>query len=100
MALVSKVPHLSQYVSNGNYYARTKVKGKVIRESLKTTVWTTAKLRLADFLKTKQEARGRVDAPMFSEAVALFEQDLENDTRIKPRSKDYRRLCPKPERFS
>ena len=47
-----KVPHLLQYVSNANYYARIKVNGKVIRESLKTTVWTTAKLRLADFLKT------------------------------------------------
>ena len=31
-----KVPHLLQYVSNGNYYARIKVKGKIIRESLKT----------------------------------------------------------------
>jgi hypothetical protein len=41
-----KVPHLLQYVSNGNYYARIKVKGKIIRESLKTGVWTTAKLRL------------------------------------------------------
>ena len=47
-----KYPHLLQYVSNANYYARIKVNGKVIRESLKTTVWTTAKLRLADFLKT------------------------------------------------
>ena len=40
------MPHLLQYVSNGNYYARIKVKGKIIRESLKTGVWTTAKLRL------------------------------------------------------
>ena len=41
-----KVPHLPQYVSNGKYYARTKANGKIIRESLKTRVWTTAKLRL------------------------------------------------------
>jgi hypothetical protein len=27
-----KAPYLLQYVSNGNYYARTKVKGKVIPE--------------------------------------------------------------------
>jgi hypothetical protein len=45
-----KVPHLLQYVSNGNYYGRIKVNGKIIRESLKTDVWTTAKLRLTDFL--------------------------------------------------
>jgi integrase len=90
-----KVPNLLQYVSNGNYYARIKVKGKVIRESLKTSVWTNAKLRLTDFLKDHQEARSRVDPPRFSEAVALFERDLESDTTIKPRSKEYRRLCLK-----
>jgi hypothetical protein len=90
-----KVPHLLQYVGNGNYYGRIKVGGKVIRESLKTTVWTTAKLRLTDFLKGQQEARGRVAPPRLSEALALFERDLESDTTNKPRSKEYRRLCLK-----
>jgi len=28
-----KVPHLLQYASNGNYYGRIKVGGKIIRES-------------------------------------------------------------------
>lgn len=87
-----KVPHLLQYVGNANYYGRIKVDGKVIRESLQTTVWTTAKLRPTDFLKGQQEARGHVAAPRFNEAVALFERDLESDTTIKPRSKEYRRL--------
>jgi hypothetical protein len=41
-----RVPHLLQYVSNGNYYGRKKLNGKVIRESLETAVWTTAKLKL------------------------------------------------------
>ena len=36
-----KVPCLLQYVSNGNYYARVRVNGKLIRESLNTKVWTT-----------------------------------------------------------
>ena len=67
----------------------------VIRGSLKTTVWTTAKPSLTDFLKGHQEARSRVDPPRFSEAVVLFERDLESDTTIKPRSKEYRRLCQK-----
>ena len=79
-----KVPHLLQYVSNGNYYGRIKVDGKVIRESLKTAVWTTAKLRLTDSLKGQQEARGHVAPARFSEAVVLFERELENDTTIKP----------------
>ena len=44
-----KVPNLLQYVSSGMYFARTKTHGKLIRQSLKTDVWTTAKLRLVDF---------------------------------------------------
>jgi hypothetical protein len=31
-----RVPHLLQYVSNGNYYGRIQTGGKLIRESLKT----------------------------------------------------------------
>jgi hypothetical protein len=81
-----KVPHLLQYVNNGNYYARIKVKGKLIRHSLKTAAWSTAKLRLADFVKIQQEARGNVEAPIFSEAVELFKRELENDRSIKPQS--------------
>jgi len=87
------VPNLTQYVSNGNYYGRIKVGGKLIRESLKTTVWTTAKLRLADFQKRQQEAKADVVPPKFTEAVELFKQELVNDTTIKPRSKEYRLLC-------
>ena len=51
-----KVPHLLQYVSNSDYYARIRTNGKLIRESLKTGVLTRAKLRLIDFLKEQQEA--------------------------------------------
>ena len=55
-----KVPHLLQYISSGKYYGRIKVRGKVIRESLQTDVWSTAKLRLVDFLKKHQEFRQQV----------------------------------------
>ena len=72
-----KVPHLLQYVTNGNYYGRIKVGGKIIRESLETTVWTTAKLKLADFLKERLEGRNRIDPPQFSEAVELFKMEIE-----------------------
>ena len=51
-----EVPHLLQYVSNNDYYARIRINGKLIRESLETGVGTTAKLRLTDFLKEQQEA--------------------------------------------
>jgi integrase len=88
-----KVPNLIQYVPNGNYYGRIKVRGKVIRESLKTDVWTTAKLRLTDFLKEHQEARNHLAPPKFQEAVELFKQDLENRTDMKLASKRYRLWC-------
>jgi hypothetical protein len=44
------VPHLLQYASNGNYYGRIKVGGKLIRESPRTTVWTTAGMWRVDFI--------------------------------------------------
>jgi hypothetical protein len=53
-----KVPHLLQYVISGNYFGKVKIGGKKIRQSLQTTVWSTAQLRLNDFLKAaagKQE---------------------------------------------
>jgi len=90
-----KVPHLLQYVSNGNYYGRIKVGGKIIRESLQTTVWTTAKLRLTDFLKASRENRHRVEPPKFSEAVGLYMRELEGETGIKRRSREYRERCLK-----
>jgi hypothetical protein len=39
-----KVPSLLQYVNSGNYYGRIKVGRKLIRESLRTSTWTTARL--------------------------------------------------------
>ena len=62
------------------------VSGKIIRESLDTGVWTTAKLRLTDFLKNHQEVRRQIEPPKFSETVEVFKRELENDTGIKPRS--------------
>jgi integrase len=88
-----KVPHLLQYVSNGNYYGRIKIGGKIIRESLNTSVWTTAKLRLTDFLKECRENRNQAPAPTFEEAVELYRQQLDAEIRIKERSKEYRERC-------
>jgi hypothetical protein len=49
------VSRLLQYVSNADYYGRFKVNGKAIRESLETTVWTIARLKLSDSLKERLE---------------------------------------------
>ena len=84
------VPCLRQYVSNGNYYGRIRVNGKLIRTSLKTNVWSTAKLRLAELTKGAREERGKVLSPKFSEALEIYERELKADTNMKPRSKGYR----------
>lgn len=91
----SRVPHLLQYVSSGTYFARIKIRGKIIRESLETDVWSTAQLRLVDFLKAKQGG-SQIDAIQkvsFSEAAELYRTRVENDSAMKERSKGYRYQC-------
>ena len=88
-----KVPHLLQYVISGNYFGKVKVNGKTIRKSLETSVWTTAQLRLNDFLKEHRENRNKVDAPTFKDAVELFKAELASDSTIKASSKGYRLGC-------
>lgn len=85
-----KVPHLLQYVISGNCFGKVKINGRTVRQRLPTSVWTTAQLRLNDFLKEHRKNRNKVDPPKFSEAVELFKQELEHDTIIKPQSKQYR----------
>jgi integrase len=87
------VPNLLQYVRTGTYYARTKVRGKLIRRSLKTDVWTTAKLRLLDFLKEHRQVGNQGIPPKFSEVVELFKRALDSNTTLKPQSKRYRLWC-------
>lgn len=88
-----KVPHLLQYVSNGNYYGRIKLDGRIVRESLGTSVWTVAKLKLTDFLKNSREARCTTVLPRFGDVVVVFKRELDDDVVLKPGSKSYRRVC-------
>jgi integrase len=90
-----RVPHLLQYVISGNYFGKVKINGRSIRQSLQTTVWTTAQLRLNDFLKEHREGRNKVAAPKFSAALEIYERDLNADANMKPRSKGYRLDCIK-----
>ncbi len=88
-----KVPNLVQYVSTGTYFGRVKIAGKIFRESLETDVFTTAKLRLPDFIKKKRKRAARPVAGTFAEARALYESDLEADHTLRETSKLYRRKC-------
>jgi len=93
-----KAPRLLQYVSSGSYYARIHTGGKIIRKSLETTVWSTAQMKLVDFLKnqqTPQTAEVSKNEPkiLFSEAVEIYKRRTENNTAMKSTSKHYRAIC-------
>jgi integrase len=88
--------NLIRYVPSGNYFARIRVRGKLIRKSLKTDVLTTAKLRLADLEKNEREAaesnesvfRGRMT---FGDCVTIFRTQTEASSLLKPSAKIYRK---------
>jgi len=69
--------------------------GKIIRESLETDVWSTAQLRMLDFLRAKQRANQPDEKQKVSvgEAAGLYRKRVEDDPAMKIRSKGYRFLC-------
>jgi integrase len=83
-----KVPNLIQYVTSGNYFARVKHKGKAIRKSLETDVFTTAKIKLPDAIKEIRKPKAAVGS--FTEARLLYETDLANDHTLAPESRRFR----------
>jgi integrase len=90
----NKVPHLLQYVSTGKYYGRVKIGGKIIRKSLQTSAWATAKLRLPDFIKQQQiGSEEKHHAPTFKQSLDLLTAKVDSDTALKPSSKRYRHHC-------
>jgi integrase len=96
-AVWQKTPYanLVRYEPSGNYFARLRVRGKLIRRSLKTRQLSVAKLRLADLEKgERQKAEHQTavaDGKMtFGAALAIYRQRLNGDGSLKPRSKVYR----------
>ena len=77
---------------SGRYYARAFASSKEVWKSLKTSHFSVAEARLAEFLKEHRERRGNgeVSAKMtFAEAAAVHLQNLEDNLSIKPRTRDY-----------
>src|SRR5208283_4369766 len=86
--------NLIRYVPSGTYYARLRVKGKLIRRSLKTDVLSVAKLRLSDFEKNERqgaENRDSVSAGRLNmaDAIAIQKRRTAGDASLKPRTKLY-----------
>jgi integrase len=89
------VANLMRHVQSGNYYARIRVRGKLIWKSLKTDRISVAKLRLSDFHKEERQraaarkavARGKM---IFADALQTYRERLKGDHSLKERSKAYR----------
>ena len=80
------------------YFGRVRFGGKLIRRSLKTTVLSVARLRLADFVRAERErievrastASGKLT---FGQARRIFLERLDGNAALKPAAKLYRRKC-------
>jgi hypothetical protein len=88
------VANLVRYESSGIYFARAKVRGKLIRKSLDTNVLSVAKLRLADVLDTEHKAVGATKTKIigkmtFGDALAIFQDRQKIATEIKDGTKAY-----------
>ena len=89
------VANLVRHIQSGNYYARIRVRGKLIWKSLKTDRISVAKLRLGDFHKEERQraaaqtavARGKMT---FADALQTYRERLKGDHSLKDRSKSYR----------
>ena len=79
---------------SGRYYARAFAGGKEVWKSLKTSHFSVAQAKLAEFLKEHRErvsnGNGEVSAKMtFGEAAAIHLHNLDDNVRIKPRTRHY-----------
>jgi len=86
--------NLIRYVPSGTYFARLKVKGKLIRRSLKTKTLSVAKLRLADLEKMERRRATSSTAVLqgkmtFGNALAAYKERLQNNPAVKPSTKEY-----------
>ena len=85
---------------SGRYYARVFGNGKEVWKSLKTSHFQVAQARLAEFLKDHRQRAGNggdrkdsgISAKMtFGEAAENHLRDLDNNVKIKPRTRAYYR---------
>src|ERR1700756_500372 len=93
----TRKPNLLRHKS-GSYYARAFAGGKEVWKSLKTSHYSVAQAKLAEFLKEHRErfsnGNGEVSAKMtFGEAAAIHLRNLDDNLSIKPRTRDYWREC-------
>jgi integrase len=79
---------------SGRYYARAFADGKEVWKSLKTSHFSVAQARLAEFLRKHRQHAGNGNAGdsarmTFGEAAAIHLRNLDDNVRIKPKSRLY-----------
>ncbi len=89
----TRKPNLLRHKS-GRYYARAFAGGKEVWKSLKTSHYSVAQAKLAEFLKEHRErvsnGNGEVSAKMtFGEALKIHQQNQADDVTIKPTTRHY-----------
>jgi integrase len=89
----TRKPNLLRHKS-GRYYARAFAHGKEVWKSLKTSHFSVAQAKLAEFLKEHRErvsnGNGEVSAKMtFGEALKIHQQNQADDVTIKPTTRHY-----------
>lgn len=90
--------NLYRFRPSGIYFARVRVHGKLFRKSLKTSVMSVAKLKLADYVKECQEKPSGVSGAMqgdyekmtVGQCIQVFRLRLQQRQDIKDGGKSYR----------
>jgi integrase len=90
----TQVANLVRYKPSGIYFARVRVGGKLIRQSLKTNVLSIAKLKLADLVKEEHQKQERnktvaVGKMTFSDGWEIYKERMESNPDIKDTTKKY-----------
>jgi integrase len=91
------VQNLVRYRSSGTYFARFRVGGKLVWKSLETPVFSVAKQRLPDVIRShrskgesiKAHSTGRMTV---RDAAQFYLAKVDANVSLKPRSKDYRHM--------
>jgi integrase len=80
-------PNMMRYLPKGTYYLRARIKGSIVRESLRTTNYRVACNKLSDRLRTLRSLAGTVgcdDGPQsLWAALQLVKAKVEDDPSLK-----------------
>ncbi len=91
-----RTPNLKRFRSSGVFFAVARVKGKLLRKSLKTKVRSVAELKLSDFLQKERAAAagGRPEPKKggctFGDLLPVYRQELADEVNNKESSRHYR----------